>query len=196
MNFWDVRAFWWSVWQQLFQGMRNKARAGFTLMELLVVVLIIGILSAVALPQYERAVARARTAEALSVLRSAVQAADAYTLEAGEWPPSYDVLSVVPGGELAKYKKDNDQVVGKYYKFTLIDGRVDAGPKQKEQYPGFLYVSDFAQGMKAPVPGSHFYCYYVADGSAADAKMEAMCKAMGGGEKKTVSGASTWFALD
>lgn len=169
---------------------------GFTLIELLVVVLIIGILSSVALPQYAKAVGKARTTEALSNLRSLAQAAELYALEMGEWPESFDSLSVVPSGELSSHSKPNDKVEGKNYNYTLIDGRIDAGTKDGTSYPSFLYVSKYANRMQGQ-SGKHFYCYYVTKNTASDKKMEQMCKAMGGGEEyKPNSGSSVWFALD
>ena len=67
--------------------------SGFTLIELLVVVLIIGILAAVAMPQYTKAVEKARAAEALTTGRSLVNAIKVAQLANGG-PVTWDMLDI------------------------------------------------------------------------------------------------------
>ncbi len=70
---------------------RFTGRLGFTLIELLVVVLIIGILAAVAVPQYQKAVAKSRLAVAMAPLKALQQAEDACFVEKGGACPLSDL---------------------------------------------------------------------------------------------------------
>jgi prepilin-type N-terminal cleavage/methylation domain-containing protein len=72
-----------------------KDKKGFTLLELLVVVLIIGILAGIALPQYRSAVRKARVAEAQVILKAVIDAEDRWILQYGnfEWS-SWEELDI------------------------------------------------------------------------------------------------------
>ena len=72
--------------------MKNKQ--AFTLIELLVVVLIIGILAAVALPQYQKAVIKTRYATLKNLTRSLAQAEELYYLENGQYTTDLEELII------------------------------------------------------------------------------------------------------
>ena len=59
---------------------------GFTLIELMVVVAVIGVLSAIAIPQYQNYVARAQVAEGFSLVASGKMAVAEYYNENGSYP--------------------------------------------------------------------------------------------------------------
>ena len=71
---------------------------GFTLIELLVVVLIIGILAAMALPQYFKAVERSRMAEAVTLMDSVVKAQRRKYMQRNRYANDFRGLDVSPKG--------------------------------------------------------------------------------------------------
>lgn len=82
--------------------MSNKK--GFTLIELLVVILIIGILAAVALPQYQLAVARSRFTTLKNVTKSLKQSVDSYYLVHNALPTKFEDLDIdLPVTSVAPY---------------------------------------------------------------------------------------------
>jgi prepilin-type N-terminal cleavage/methylation domain-containing protein len=83
--------------------LRLRDESGFTLIELLVVVAIIGILAAIAIPQFSAYRKRGYEAQVKSDLRNAATAEEAYF--AGSQPSAYKSGSITGTAQLAGFNK-------------------------------------------------------------------------------------------
>ena len=88
------------------QNAENKT--GFTLLELLVVVLIIGILAAIALPQYRRSVLKSRAAAILPILDMLAKGEEVYYLNKGQGTLDARELDIQLPGICVLTTDDND----------------------------------------------------------------------------------------
>ena len=89
-------------------------RAGFTLVEIMIVVLIIGMIAAIAIPAIQRVQLRAKKSRFVSDLRVFTQAFETYAMQNGGWPPNVGPGIVPPAlsGALQVNVWTNPSVVG------------------------------------------------------------------------------------
>lgn len=156
---------------------------GFTLMELLVVVLVIGILSAVALPQYEMVVMKTRFSSMRPIAEALADAQEIFYMANGRYATQFDELDLTPpmGGTLSN-NEDGGQTVS-YPNFVC---RIQHGSGD------VVYCSGANTGyyriQLSPADTRKRLCYV----SSSDVKKELkkkMCQSFGG---ELIEG-STWI---
>ncbi len=108
------------------------AGKGFTLIEMIVVVIIIGILSAIALPMYNKSVERSRISDAQITLKAIQEAQERYALE-------HDVYAAVDDLDI------DYTATSRYWQFVLVPGALPYNGNDLEA---------IAEAHRLPVPGS------------------------------------------
>lgn len=141
---------------------RREMNSAFTLIELLVVVLIIGILAAVAVPQYQKAVIKSRAIKALTMGKALAQAEEAYYLANGEYTDKLEDLDITvnlpPEYSLNMRAKDSAKI---QFNCTITDF-----------YHQIVFILNQASGA----PGT-IYCFAP---SYASKQSIDLCKSWGG----------------
>lgn len=77
-----------------------RRQIGFTLIELMIVVAIIGILAAVAIPMYQHYVIRAQISEGLELASGAKAAVSDYYMNNGAWPADNAAAALADGPDI------------------------------------------------------------------------------------------------
>ncbi len=73
---------------------------GFTLIELMIVIAIIGILAVIALPAYQDYTARAQVSEAISLMEGQKSAVVEYYADKGKWPTSNTEAGIAAAADI------------------------------------------------------------------------------------------------
>jgi type IV pilus assembly protein PilA len=104
-----------------------RLKQGFTLIELMIVVAIIGILAAVAMPAYQNYIARAQMVEALNLLSGTKTPIADYYGNFGIWP-SGSTFNTVVTQQNGKYVASMSAAIPSDFEITVTMKNADVSP--------------------------------------------------------------------
>ena len=168
------------IYQKSFSGDKD---AGFTLIELLVVVLIVGILAAIALPQYENAVLKSKYTQLMVLADAFKKAEDRYYMANGEYTFSFEDLDVSPPAGWTLDRNGKSIQSPKGYGCTLQDGSGHGKILT-------VYCSTESATYFLPVNGER-WCGVLNQ----SAKADRLCRSLGGELASTNQGGTYYYRL-
>ncbi len=140
---------------------KKKKSKGFTLIEILVAVLIVGILTAVAVPSYQKAVKKSKTTAPLSNLGAIAKAQKAKKLESLHYTDKVEELDISLPDEATGEKATGSTFEGKDFTYTVYgDDEAAATATRKVTDPDDEYELsvDYGTGELFCRPAEHKIC--------------------------------------
>ena len=193
-------------------------KTGFTLVELLVVVLIIGILAAMALPNYQTAVDKARFMQAMADIDAIKKAEELYFLANGEYTKKLENLDIdlkYVSWDATRYKSADERCAVEMKNVNAIGGKTTAdmaanlfvwcylkkpyaGNSYGERIGAFVFMDRAMMGTEEnpqPIPAQGRRLCTTFEGKNITDRAERVCKSYSPEKIRPVPGITSGYAM-